>query len=78
MFVRSEMKTPFRDGNTDTSNYYHPKVTPPKSYEYFTTQIKQDLRNSVISITKYMQLYFIKFHYVIEFIKSFTSLCLLP
>ena len=48
MSVRSETKTPFRDGIADTLYSCHLKVRPPKGYDYFTMQITQDPNNSVI------------------------------
>ena len=63
MYAHLGMKTISVDDNIDRSYSYHLKVTLLKGYEYSTIQISQDLNNLVISITKYMQLYFIKFYY---------------
>ena len=56
------MKTSSGDVNANISYSCRPEVTPPKGYEHFTIQTRQDLNNSVISIIKYMQLYFISLH----------------
>ena len=59
MSICSKMKTPSGDGNADTSYSCHPKVRPPKGYDYSTIQITARSKNSVIFITKHMQLHFI-------------------
>ena len=52
VYVRSEIETPSGDGNTYTSHSCHQKVRPPKGYNHSTIQVKQDLNNLFISITK--------------------------
>ena len=58
MSVHSEMKIPSRDGTTDMPYFCHLEIEPPKGHDYSKIQTRNDLNNSVISITKHTHLYF--------------------